>query len=54
VQRLPDPLGPFGFGLNFFGGSEPGAAKYRARLAAAEKLRGAARSKRSASSTSRS
>ena len=42
---FPDPLGPFGFGLNSFGASEPGAAKYRARLAAAEKLRGAARSK---------
>jgi oligopeptide transport system substrate-binding protein len=39
----PDPLGPLGLG--FFSTSEPGAAKYRSRIEAAEKLRGAARSK---------
>jgi len=41
----PDPLGPFGTGLSFLSAGEPGFARYRARLAAAEKLRGAARSK---------
>jgi ABC-type transport system substrate-binding protein len=41
----PDPLGPFGAGLLFLGASEPGAAKYRARLEAARRLHGAARLK---------
>jgi ABC-type transport system substrate-binding protein len=41
----PDPLGPFGVGLGFLGGSEPAAAKYRARLEAADRLHGAARLK---------
>ena len=41
----PDPLRPFGAGLGFLGGSEPGAAKYRVRLEAADRLHGAARLK---------
>jgi len=41
----PDPLGPFGAGLGFLDASTPGAARYRARVAAAEHLHGAARSK---------
>jgi ABC-type oligopeptide transport system substrate-binding subunit len=41
----PDPLGPFGAGLAYLRANEPGAAKYRSKLEAAERLHGAARSK---------
>jgi hypothetical protein len=41
----PDPLGPFSAGLGFLDANEPGAAKYRAKVEAAERLHGAARSK---------
>lgn len=41
----PDPAGPFGAGLGFLDASTPGAGKYRARVEAAERLHGAARSK---------
>jgi peptide/nickel transport system substrate-binding protein len=41
----PDALGPFGAALGVLRASEPGVAKYRAKLEAAEQLHGAARSK---------
>jgi peptide/nickel transport system substrate-binding protein len=41
----PDSLGPFSAGLGFFSAGDPGVAKYRSRLAAAQRLHGAARSK---------